>query len=172
MRDGNEHYPLCDHDKYFESQGHSGLPFSLIRMLQALAQRLVVCRQFFARRCHANSPHPLNSHFPPLVQLGCGAHRPQTQNPLKNMVKLAEVGRTPKSEHVRCTSLRLLWANSGHCASKERPPRGGPSKFNLRVCDRSRQLVLRSGLNPVRTSSERNFGCSQAAKCPPLSSLL
>jgi hypothetical protein len=31
---------------------------------------------------------------------------------------------------------------------------------------------LRSGLKPARTSSEKSFGCSQAAKCPPLSSLL
>ena len=31
---------------------------------------------------------------------------------------------------------------------------------------------LRSDLKPARTSSERSFGCSQAAKCPPLSSLL
>ena len=31
---------------------------------------------------------------------------------------------------------------------------------------------LRSGLKPARTSSERSCGCSQAAKCPPLLSLL
>src|SRR5688572_24676203 len=31
---------------------------------------------------------------------------------------------------------------------------------------------LRSGLKPARTSSEKSCGCSQAAKCPPLSSLL
>ena len=31
---------------------------------------------------------------------------------------------------------------------------------------------LRSDLNPARISSDRNFGCSQAAKCPPLGSLL
>ena len=31
---------------------------------------------------------------------------------------------------------------------------------------------LRSGLKPARTSSENSCGCSQAAKCPPLSSLL
>ena len=30
----------------------------------------------------------------------------------------------------------------------------------------------RSDLKPARSSSERNFGCSQAAKCPPLGSLL
>ena len=31
---------------------------------------------------------------------------------------------------------------------------------------------LRSDLKPARISSDRNFGCSQAAKCPPLGSLL
>ena len=31
---------------------------------------------------------------------------------------------------------------------------------------------LRSDLKPARISSERNFGCSQAAKCPPLGSVL
>ena len=41
-----------------------------------------------------------------------------------------------------------------------------------RYARRSFQIDLRSGLNPARTSSERSFGCSQAAKCPPLSSLL
>jgi hypothetical protein len=33
-------------------------------------------------------------------------------------------------------------------------------------------LVLRSGLKPDHTSSENSCGCSQAAKWPPLSSLL
>jgi hypothetical protein len=31
---------------------------------------------------------------------------------------------------------------------------------------------LRSGLKPARTSSEKSCGCSQAAKCPPLSTSL
>jgi hypothetical protein len=31
---------------------------------------------------------------------------------------------------------------------------------------------LRSDLKPARSSSESNFGCSQAAKWPPLGSLL
>ena len=31
---------------------------------------------------------------------------------------------------------------------------------------------LRSDLKPERTSSEKSCGCSQAAKCPPLSCLL
>src|ERR1700730_2388222 len=30
----------------------------------------------------------------------------------------------------------------------------------------------RNDLKPARTSSEKSFGCSQAAKCPPLGSLL
>jgi hypothetical protein len=30
----------------------------------------------------------------------------------------------------------------------------------------------RKELKPARISSDRNFGCSQAAKCPPLGSLL
>src|ERR1700731_3916584 len=30
----------------------------------------------------------------------------------------------------------------------------------------------RSELKPARSSSEKSFGCSQAAKCPPLGSLL
>ena len=34
------------------------------------------------------------------------------------------------------------------------------------------QLDFRSDLKPARTSSEKSFGCSQAAKCPPLGSLL
>jgi len=32
--------------------------------------------------------------------------------------------------------------------------------------------LYRSDLNPARTSSEKSFGCSQAAKCPPFSTLL
>ena len=32
--------------------------------------------------------------------------------------------------------------------------------------------VFRSGRKPARTSSEKAFGCSQAAKCPPLGSRL
>jgi hypothetical protein len=34
------------------------------------------------------------------------------------------------------------------------------------------QINFRSGLKPARTSSEKSFGCSQAAKCPPLATLL
>jgi hypothetical protein len=37
---------------------------------------------------------------------------------------------------------------------------------------RSFQVDLRSGRKPARTSSAKSFGCSKAAKCPPLSSLL
>jgi hypothetical protein len=37
---------------------------------------------------------------------------------------------------------------------------------------RNLQFDLRSDLKPERTSSEKSFGCSQAAKCPPLSTLL
>ena len=33
-------------------------------------------------------------------------------------------------------------------------------------------MISRSGLKPARTSSEKSFGCSQAAKCPPFSTLL
>ena len=40
-------------------------------------------------------------------------------------------------------------------------------------CRKARMLhYLRSGLKPARTSSEKSCGCSQAAKCPPLESLL
>ena len=35
-----------------------------------------------------------------------------------------------------------------------------------------RAPYLRSDLKPARISSEKNFGCSQAAKWPPLASLL
>jgi hypothetical protein len=35
-----------------------------------------------------------------------------------------------------------------------------------------RRPYVRSDLKPARISSEKSFGCSQAAKCPPLSSLL
>jgi hypothetical protein len=34
------------------------------------------------------------------------------------------------------------------------------------------QIALRRGLKPARTSSEKSSGCSQAAKCPPLPTLL
>ena len=48
---------------------------------------------------------------------------------------------------------------------------------NGRLGERSHLLLsceepYRSDLKPARTSSERSFGCSQAAKCPPLGSLL
>jgi hypothetical protein len=35
-----------------------------------------------------------------------------------------------------------------------------------------RPFNYRNGFKPVRTSSVKDCGCSQAAKCPPLSSLL
>jgi hypothetical protein len=37
---------------------------------------------------------------------------------------------------------------------------------------RGPRTYVRSDLKPARTSSEKSCGCSQAAKCPPLSSLL
>jgi hypothetical protein len=37
---------------------------------------------------------------------------------------------------------------------------------------RAGEEPYRSDLKPARTSSEKSFGCSQAAKCPPLGSLL
>ena len=44
------------------------------------------------------------------------------------------------------------------------------------ACDRPPSALcldyLRSGLKPARTSSEKSCGCSQAAKCPPLSRLV
>src|ERR1700738_4250672 len=49
------------------------------------------------------------------------------------------------------------------------PARGSRGAQGAR---RSFQVDLRSDLKPARTSSARSFGCSQAAKCPPLSTLL
>src|SRR5438270_633819 len=50
------------------------------------------------------------------------------------------------------------------------------SARDLSICAPSRDYAaiatLRSDLKPTRTSSERSFGCSHAAKCPPLSTLL
>src|SRR6266849_7342415 len=50
------------------------------------------------------------------------------------------------------------------------------SARGLSICASSRNYaaiaILRSDLKPARTSSERSCGCSHAAKCPPLSSLL
>jgi hypothetical protein len=54
-----------------------------------------------------------------------------------------------------------------------------PETCVQRACDKKRSGTenvnddqLRSDLKPARTSSEKSCGCSQAAKCPPLSSLL
>ncbi len=51
-------------------------------------------------------------------------------------------------------------------------PRLGSSKAYANVCAVPSYIELRSGLKPVRSSSAKRFGCSHAAKCPPLSSLL
>src|ERR1700730_7310324 len=40
------------------------------------------------------------------------------------------------------------------------------------LCAASPFYGYRSDLKPARISSEKSFGCSQAAKCPPLGSLL
>jgi hypothetical protein len=54
-----------------------------------------------------------------------------------------------------------------------------PEKHQLSVLARLNQTkrpqllhYVRSGLKPARTSSAKSSGCSQAAKCPPLSSRL
>jgi len=55
------------------------------------------------------------------------------------------------------------------------PPAPGPpgvlgepaGRSKVSTCD-----YMRSDLNPARSSSTNSSGCSQAAKCPPLSSLL
>jgi hypothetical protein len=70
----------------------------------------------------------------------------------------------------------------------DRPPaRAGAVGVELRTCLLASSLCssgvahhlllsceepYRSDLKPARTSSEKSFGCSHAAKCPPLSSLL
>ena len=49
------------------------------------------------------------------------------------------------------------------------------SKSGLRgLADQAADFAVpdRSDRKPARTSDERRFGCSQPAKCPPLSSLL
>jgi hypothetical protein len=43
---------------------------------------------------------------------------------------------------------------------------------DARVIPLQFQIALRRDLKPERTSSANSFGYSQAAKCPPLSSLL
>jgi len=54
----------------------------------------------------------------------------------------------------------------------------GPSATQVRESPKERDCsqpclgYLRSDLNPARTSSEKSCGCSQAAKCPPLSTSL
>src|SRR5277367_3369702 len=73
-------------------------------------------------------------------------------------------------------------------AEGDRPPaRMGAVGVELRICPLAPSLCsaglghhlllsceepYRRDRKPARTSSEKSFGCSQAAKCPPLSSLL
>ena len=66
---------------------------------------------------------------------------------------------------VRCRPMRQ---------AKNQAKKTGPRSFQSTRTDAAPFFVryLRSDLKPTRTSSERSFGCSQAAKCPPLSSLL
>lgn len=52
------------------------------------------------------------------------------------------------------------------------PPSASTAIGGLMEGGASSTDYLRSDLNPARTSSEKSCGCSQAAKCPPLSSLL
>ena len=42
---------------------------------------------------------------------------------------------------------------------------------DVALTTRPLRRYLRRDLRPARISSERNFGCSQAAKCPPLGGL-
>ncbi len=79
------------------------------------------------------------------------------------------------------TSSRLAVATVQHqcCVQKSRLHRPGRVRSVLN-CNwsgmahlvRSCEDPYRSDLKPARTSSEKSFGCSQAAKCPPLGSLL
>ena len=51
--------------------------------------------------------------------------------------------------------------------------RSSPLVKSATMTTRRRPLrYLRSDLKPARTSSEKSCGCSQAAKCPPFSTLL
>src|SRR4029077_3088363 len=53
-------------------------------------------------------------------------------------------------------------------------PRASDTSTCQRPATKPRESVVyvRSDLKPARISSLRNFGCSNAAKCPPLGSLL
>jgi hypothetical protein len=63
----------------------------------------------------------------------------------------------------RCDSVPASLASDLAHPARWRPL----TKFSVRY-----PSYLRSGLKPARTSSEKSWGCSHAAKCPPLSSLL
>ena len=67
------------------------------------------------------------------------------------------------------TVLTPQLIDEGHVGIEPGAPRGRPlGSVEVLV----RRHYLRSDLKPARSSSERNFGCSQAAKWPPLGSLL
>ena len=62
----------------------------------------------------------------------------------------------------------FIWPDWKLPAREANRPRGAP---RLAAAPAPPSYV-RSGLKPARTSSANNCGCSHAAKCPPLSSLL
>ena len=78
------------------------------------------------------------------------------------------------SEMAMFRQQRELCSNLGRC--KKKSAESIHSAPGLSACalrrDYAAFATLRSDLKPVRTSSEKSCGCSQAAKWPPFSSLL
>ena len=75
-------------------------------------------------------------------------------------VAVAAAFATARDLHVRETGAR---GRRGSCRRDARRARVGTANH---------VPLWRSGLNPARSSDTKIAGCSQAAKCPPLSSLL
>jgi len=79
------------------------------------------------------------------------------------------VGSLSAGRNLRLDAVTVLSSSMrAVSASSQAAARGRPLVSRVLV----RRHYLRSDLRPTRTSSEKSCGCSQAAKCPPLSSLL
>src|SRR5262245_56799665 len=83
-------------------------------------------------------------------------------------------GHFRSNRRLKAMSRRLLSAY--HAPSKSLALSGATVRIDASAArDEALELVVsygRSDLKPTRSSSLRNFGCSNAAKCPPFGSRL
>jgi hypothetical protein len=120
-----------------------------------------------AGSCCPEEPVPLRA----IADLGLDRGSPNRR------IKARLPVRAPRTSTPRCRARRLTFSSSaGACSPTatraewlEAEPPSPDERAAVRRCD---TLPYRSDRKPARTSSQNRPGCSQAAKCPPFSTLL